>query len=117
MRLDIEADGSLSAITLPAGYAHGQIRQAAALTPDEAVDVYKRQVQGRAGEKGVDARRMAKHLLQRMNPGTVIPGFTLFNRICNFLKAGLADISLWGFYKFFAIMAEYAIFFLNRFKN
>lgn len=41
MRLDIEADGSLSAITLPAGYAHGQIRQAAALTPDEAVSLWE----------------------------------------------------------------------------
>ena len=80
------------------------------LLPETVVQVLSDAVQGRAGEKGVDARRMAKHLFQRMNPGTVIPGFTLFNRICNLLKTTLADISLWGFYEFFAIMAEYAIF-------
>ena len=41
MRLDIEEDGSLRAITLPAGYADGQIRQAAVLTPDEAVSLWE----------------------------------------------------------------------------
>lgn len=35
MRLDIQQDGTLRALTLPAGYTDGQTRQAAALTPDE----------------------------------------------------------------------------------
>ena len=42
MRLDIQQDGTLRALTLPAGYTDGQTRQAAALTPDEAVSLWER---------------------------------------------------------------------------